>query len=327
MVAAAVWAPSVHNTQPWWFSARGQEISLYADASRQLMVADPGGREMMISCGAALFTARLALRSLGYIPDTCVLPDPARRLLVARVSWQRRADPAEYEQQLFRWVRQRRTHRGGFAPLPLAPELLTVLQQGAERDGALLRIITGEGRRAALAAVVEAAERAMRLDGAYVQELARWVSPPGSTRADGVPDTAYPARPERTDPYFPGRDFAHGHGWGLPSFSFGVASRSAGVVCLLTTVDDRPEDWVNAGQALQRVLLTSATCGVAAALHSQPLELPWLREYICAHWSDGTYPQLLLRLGTVIQATASVRRPPASVLSPGGGEPPGACHE
>jgi hypothetical protein len=34
VVAAAVWAPSVHNTQPWGFSARGQEISLYADASR-----------------------------------------------------------------------------------------------------------------------------------------------------------------------------------------------------------------------------------------------------------------------------------------------------
>jgi hypothetical protein len=314
VVAAAVWAPSVHNTQPWWFRARGPEISLYADATRQLTVADPGGREMMISCGAALFTARLALRSLGYIPETCVLSDPDRPLLVARVSWQRRADPADYEQQLFRWVRQRRTHRGGFGPLPLAPELLAALQAGAERDGAMLRPITGEGTTAALAAVVETAERAIRLDDAYVQELASWVSPPGSTRADGVPATAYPALPERTDPYFPSRDFAHGHSWGLPGFSFGVASRSAGAVCLLTTAADRPADWVNAGQALQRVLLTSATCGVAAALHSQPLELPWLREYLRTHWSNGNYPQLLLRLGTVIQTAVSVRRPPGSVL-------------
>src|ERR1022692_4606759 len=74
VVGAAVWAPSVHNTQPWSVNASGQEISLLADAGRQLMVADPSGREMMISCGAALFTARLALRSLGYIPQTYVLP-------------------------------------------------------------------------------------------------------------------------------------------------------------------------------------------------------------------------------------------------------------
>ena len=76
VVAAAVWAPPVHNTQPWRFSAARQEISLCADAGRRLTVADPDGREMMISCGAALFTARLALRSLGCIPETSVLPDP-----------------------------------------------------------------------------------------------------------------------------------------------------------------------------------------------------------------------------------------------------------
>src|SRR5262245_9093246 len=91
VVAAAVWAPSVHNTQPWWFGASGREISLYADAGRRLPVADPRGREMMISCGAALFTARLALRSLGYIPETSVLPDLRQPLLVARMGWRRRA--------------------------------------------------------------------------------------------------------------------------------------------------------------------------------------------------------------------------------------------
>src|SRR5262245_39729647 len=97
VVGAAVWAPSVHNTQPWWFTADGPEISLHADAGRQLMVADPGGREMMISCGAALFTARLALRSLGYVPETSVLPDPGQPLLVARMSWHHPAPTAEFE--------------------------------------------------------------------------------------------------------------------------------------------------------------------------------------------------------------------------------------
>jgi nitroreductase len=48
VVAKAVWAPSIHNTQPWRF------------------------------CGAALFNVRLALRSLGYTPETCVLWDASR---------------------------------------------------------------------------------------------------------------------------------------------------------------------------------------------------------------------------------------------------------
>ncbi|HXA58007.1 MAG TPA: hypothetical protein VNW94_02490, partial [Streptosporangiaceae bacterium] len=57
-IEAAIWAPSVHNTQPWWFGTRdlgaGPVISLHADVERRLNVADPDGREMLIGCGAAL---------------------------------------------------------------------------------------------------------------------------------------------------------------------------------------------------------------------------------------------------------------------------------
>jgi hypothetical protein len=320
VVTAAVWAPSVHNTQPWRFSSSGQQISLYADTERQLRLADPDGREMMISCGAALFTARLALRSLGCLPETQVLPDPGQPLLVARVRWGRRAARTEFEQRLFGQVRQRRTHRGGFDPVPLPSGLLAALREGAARYGAMLRIVADDGRRAALAAAVQEAELIQRRDSERVRELARWVSAPGTARADGVPPVSYPARVEHTDPDFPGRDFARGHGWGVPPLSTASLVRSAGVVGLLTTAQDRPPDWVNAGQALQRILLTASTAGIAAALHSQPLELGWLRESIRTQLSDGACPQLILRFGAVIQAADSVRRPPDDILSGTDGE-------
>ena len=327
IAAAAVWAPSVHNTQPWWFSAAGQELSLHADAGRQLKVADPRGREMMISCGAALFTARLALRSLGYVPRTSVLPDPGEPLLVARLSWQRRAAAAGYEQRMYSQVRRRRTHRGGFDPVPIPLDLVALLQEGAERDGAMLRIVRNAGNRAVLAAAVQTAERSLQLDGMYARELAGWATPPGSARRDGVPHTAYSARPEFTLPDFPGRDFARGHRWGAAESSRSAAPRSAGLVGILATAGDRPADWVNAGQALQRALLTGATCGVAAALHSQPLERAGLREFLRTQLCDGAYPQLVLRLGTATQTAVSVRRTPASVLFASGGEHLTISHE
>jgi len=313
-VTAAVWAPSVHNTQPWRFGVGEHEIALHADTGRRLTVADPEGREMLVSCGAALFTARLALRSLGYIPETRVLPDPANPGLVARITWPCRASASEYERLLFGQVRRRRTHRGGFEPVPLAPSLVAVLQEGAAHHGARLRIVADTGRRAVLAAAVETAEHEQRLDAAQVRELANWSPPPGSPRRDGVPCTSYPVRMQRTEPNFPCRDFAHGHAWGLAQLSSVPPPRGAGVVCLLTTAGDSAADWVNAGQALQRVLLTASMSGVAAALHSQPTELSWLREFIRMELANRSYPQLVLRLGAVIQTAVSVRRSPTDVL-------------
>jgi hypothetical protein len=316
VVAQATWAPSVHNTQPWLFTTDGQQISLHADASRRLVVADPDGREMMISCGAALFNVRLALRSLDYVPETCVLPDPDQPALVAQVSWRQQAAADEFERRLSRHVLSRRTHRGAFDPEPLPRDTLAALRTAAAREGAALRIVANDGRRAALAAAVETAERHLRLVDERVRELARWAPAPGSGRRDGVPATSYPARAEHTEPYFPGRDFAHGHGWGLPPLSTAVWGRAAGATGLLTTPADRPVDWVNAGQALQRILLTTTACGAAVALHSQPLELPWLREFIRMQLSDGAHPHLVLRIGMVTQVAVSVRRDPDEVLFP-----------
>jgi hypothetical protein len=60
MLAAAARAPSVHNTQPWRFAVGERAIDPYADPSRKLSQ-DRDGRQMLISCGAALFGLRLAV--------------------------------------------------------------------------------------------------------------------------------------------------------------------------------------------------------------------------------------------------------------------------
>ncbi len=54
-------APSVHNTQPWRFVVRDGGLDVVADWSRRLTVLDPRGRQLLMSCGCAVFNARVAL--------------------------------------------------------------------------------------------------------------------------------------------------------------------------------------------------------------------------------------------------------------------------
>ncbi|MFI0411779.1 Acg family FMN-binding oxidoreductase [Actinomadura sp. 3N508] len=315
-VEDAVQAPSVHNTQPWRFAVRGSRISLSADSDRRLDVADPDGREMLISCGAALYNLRLSMRAQRFEPVVRLLPDPDRPHLLADVDMEpervRAGDEVEREHAQ---IRRRHSHRGAFRPDPVAAEVLTALRHAAEREGARLIQAADAHVTGALAALTEAAEHIQQRTPSYAAEIARWAPAPATARKDGVQQAAYPRQTPRTEPHFPARDFARGQGWGVePSTDDGTVR--AGIVLLLVTGSDTPAAWLEAGQALQRVLLCAAEHDLAAAYHTQALQVPELRAFIRAHFCDDAHPQMLLRLGVPDgEELTTVRRPVEEVIT------------
>ena len=61
--------------------------------------------------------------------------------------------------------------------------------------------------------------------------------------------------------------------------------------------------------------LLASSGQVAAALHSQPLELPLLRDFIRVHLIDRAYPQMVVRFGVTGETAVNVRRPVEDVLT------------
>jgi len=67
VVTAATRAPSIHNTQPWRFTATADRLEVFLDRERSLPVLDPTGRQQVISCGSAVEFAVVALSAFARL--------------------------------------------------------------------------------------------------------------------------------------------------------------------------------------------------------------------------------------------------------------------
>jgi hypothetical protein len=304
-------APSLHNTQPWRFTVSGDAIELQADASRQLSV-DPDGREMLISCGAALYGLRLAVRSLGYLPEVEILPPPAWQRRLARVRLGPAAPMTADERKMLAAVPHRHTHRGPFEAGPLPAGLFARLRDDARAEGTTLTQIEPGPALRRLTAVVAAAGRRQDHDPRSRAEISRWSHGVTSPARDGVPAHAFPAEPGRTPARLPQRDFDLGRGLGL----LPAGDPPPPVTAALFTPGDSERDWLQAGEALHRLLLRAAAEWVFARLNTQPLEDPLTRTLIREGLELPGAPQMLLALGVSRTAHPTARRPAADLIGP-----------
>ncbi|TMM39892.1 MAG: nitroreductase [Actinobacteria bacterium] len=298
---AAVAAPSIHNSQPWRFVLRPGGVDLYADRTRKLGVVDPRGRELFISLGAALLNLRLAILSHGRMPVTRLLPDPGEPDLVAAVRFGPPVDADPAVRALADAIPHRRTSRRPFDRVLVPAEVLAELSAAARLEGATLAVADDLGRDQLLG-LARSAERMLRRHPGYLAELTEWTSAdPG--RADGVPQAAF--GPWDALETLPLRDF------GLTRRTEprrGAHFEAHPTLVVLSTAGDTPQQWLRAGQALERVLLTATVQGLATTPLSQPLELPRLR-LLMTDRDVSAYPQVVLRIGYGPAGVPSPRRP------------------
>jgi|SRR6266567_3322039 len=311
LVATAARAPSVQNTQPWRFRAGRHWIELHVDPGRQLRV-DPLGREVLISCGAALFGLRLGVRALGFMPVVDLLPDQSQPQLLARVSFGAAERLTAGERRLLDALPHRHTHRGPFSGAPLPPGLLAGLKRDAATEGATLALVSHARGYERLADLAAAAGREQDADPGAVADMQDWTRSPGSGARDGVPATAFPAGADVRRGRLGQRDFDLSRGLG----TLDAAGPAPAATAVLLTPGDSRGDWLCAGQALHRLLARAASRWVFASLHTQPLEVTAIRRLIADQLGLAGAPQVILQLGPATTTRVTARRPPAELIDP-----------
>ncbi|SDI14093.1 Nitroreductase family protein [Actinokineospora alba] len=304
-LAAAIRAPSPHNTQPWRFEVHGDRIDVLLDRDRVLPVADPDGREARLSCGAAVFNIQLALNAVGRAAVVHLLPDPNRPDLLAsvRIAGNRVVIPSE--RTLAELIPRRHTNRRPFLERPVSPPVKATLLRAAEREGARLRLVELPPEVDAVAALIRRADTLQSEDPAYRAELREWVHD-NANRVDGVPTRAL-GPPTRTPGLITLRRFTDDVD---PARERPFEQQP--LLAVLTTPGDTPIDHVQAGKAMQRVLLTAADLGLCSSFLSQPIEVPAVRAALRALLRAGS-PHVVLRLGYGYRGSPAPRRPVSEV--------------
>ncbi|MFI9366551.1 Acg family FMN-binding oxidoreductase [Kitasatospora sp. NPDC053057] len=320
MISAAVAAPSIHNTQPWRFRLDPQTatVEVRAAPQRALLMADPAGRALHISVGAALLNLRIAIRYLGWEPVVRLLPRPTEPDLLAAVRLAGSLQEAHSQDpELFDAIWRRHSSRQPFSERPVPAALLVELTEAAQAEGTVL-YLPGVTETERLLFLTAEAERRSTTEPRRRTESRDAIHGP-QNRPDspyGIPTTAL--GPQDSAGHLPMRDFSAI----LPAdFQRSVRFEPHPVIAVLATTTDKPADWLRAGQALERILLLLTAHGVQASLLYQAMEWHDMRWALRDPQHGAEHAQMLIRMGYGPTGPATPRMPAAAVLEEGDGHP------
>ncbi len=286
VLTRATRAPSSHNTQPWLFRVGKDHIDLLADRTRALPANDPNDRELTISCGCALMTLRVAIAAEHVGCETLLLPDETEEELLARLQFTGPPDIALAG--LAPAINQRQTHRVAFDKRSVAPHDLDVLVEAAGAEGAWFIALTDDTVREEVASLVAEGDAVQWHDPRWRRELAQWMHP--RRKGDGLtlPWLAIPAAQMVV------RRFDMGGGVAAHD---AILAEGSPLLAVLGTESDSVVDWLTAGQALQRLLLTGVGLGLQASYLNQPVQVAELRPKLQVKTGQEGFAQILLRMG------------------------------
>lgn len=289
-VAVAARAPSLHNSQPWQWTATGSELHLHLDRARIVRNTDAVGREAVIACGAMLDHLVTTLAAAGWSATVDRFPDPGDCAHLATVTLARSASVAGAARRRADAILCRRTDRLPFLAPADWPVHERTLRAAAEAS-ALLDVLADE-LRPELGQASTLTESAQQYNAGYQAELDWWTAP--FDYSEGIPRSALMSAQESGRVAI-NRSFPAG---GNRRRRPGIGADQSKVL-VLSTPGDSYADALRSGEALSAVLLECTAAGLATCPVTHVTEVPSARAVIGAMLGRPGVPQVLIRVGRV----------------------------
>lgn len=308
MLQAAVIAPSAHNTQPWQFIVKGDQLEVYVDQSRCLPASDPINRQAYLSVGCALMNCVVAAAEQEYDVTTSLLPDSNDVRFAARLTI-KKGLVDEPLAQLATYIGPRRTDRSPYDGKDLTE---TEQQLMPTLHNSHVLLVSDKEQKDKIAALSHEGTFTALGQREFKNELAHWVRNNWTKQKDGMPGyaTGIPAPLSLIAPLLVRILPLHKQEAIVAQRQISTASS----IVVIVTAGDKPIDWLQSGMVMERLWLEATRAEVAVMPQTALIEgSAEVRQGLQQVLKSDRVPQAVLRMGHSTLSTRPRELPRRSV--------------
>lgn len=312
LIEIARLAPSVHNVQPWYFTYKGDVLSLYIHNERRLYAGDPTLRELWLSMGIMFETLMQTATALGIrlrveTLQTQSLDQPVARIRI--VGLETRNDSATIN-----LMKNRYTHRGRLAKKAVDPSVVQQLVRIPETNQIQGVQILTTTRKDDIELASRLTRRGLQLalsSTSFRHELSHLIRPNWTHARTGLPG-------------FVLNKNALGALWEKWTLQFNIGNtkkasleedrvRNAPLLLFINTTGDVPSHWFAAGRVYILTTLELTRYGLCHSTLAAPVEAGDLHEELETALHTTLRAQTMLLVG--YPETRSKKHPTTPRLS------------
>lgn len=282
-------SPSVHNTQPWRFGFDGAKVAIQLESQRRLKAGDPVGRQTWISLGCLIETILTAAKSHSLAGNPIINEGGAH------IAFSRSSAPTAIDLKLAKAILNRFTDRSRYRVKPLPQRSIDLVTSIDPDEDTSIVLIDDKEKIKKVAALTSKGIRLALSHPDFRSELARFITRPFSSRADGIPTKSLRLNPLAGifEPLMVktglNTAFTAKHDYSIWASSPAIA--------LVLSKGDNEDHWVRAGRTYMRLALHTTALGLRSATSAAVVEAADFHEDVEHMVGSKQRLQAVMRIG------------------------------
>jgi len=313
LIEYGVKAPSGHNTQPWLFSTRENEIDIHPDFSRALPAVDSDNHALYISLGCSAENIVIAAAKYGLQSYVSIAESKKSDTFIKIVL---KNDDTLTENQLVNFIEKRQFTRNNYTERDVPSHDLDLLRKSFDFEGVDMITLTHSNEIEDLEPLIIEGSNLQFQNQDFINELVHWIrfsDREAKEKNDGLWAKCMGLP---NIPRFIGSIFmkyfisakSEAKRWKK------LIDASAGFALFTVDTNDAAH-WIKLGRAFQRFALTATKLNIHQAHVNMPCEELEVRQKLIEQFNLGSkHPLLLIRFGYSEKMPYSLRRDTEKVI-------------